>query len=79
MQILAIDTIIHDVCITGDLTTAEQLLTQEIEVDANSHTSYANRSFVMARRLDWDRALDDANKVSTLAPPIMSPLTLVVT
>jgi hypothetical protein len=74
MQILAIDMTIRNACITGDLTTAEQLLTQEIDVDANSCTSYANRSFVMARQLDWDRALHDANKVSTLAPPHGVPL-----
>ncbi|KAG2147811.1 WD40-repeat-containing domain protein [Suillus bovinus] len=74
--ILAIDPTIHNVWITGDLTTAEQLLTQEIDVDANSYTSYANRSFVMARKLDWDH---DSSKASTLAFLIVSPLTLIVT
>lgn len=59
---------IRNACITGDLTTAEQLLTQEIDIDANSHISYANRSFVMARKLDWDRALHDASKSIAIQP-----------
>jgi hypothetical protein len=47
----------------GDLSTAEALFTQEIDTNANNHTPYANRSFVMARKNDWDHALHDANKV----------------
>jgi len=62
VQILAITTA-HDACINGDLSTAEELLTQDINTDANNHTSYAHRSFVMARKRDWDRALQDAIKV----------------
>jgi Flp pilus assembly protein TadD len=49
--------------IKKDFSTAEELLTREIEADANSHDLYANRSFVMARKHDWDRALHDASKV----------------
>jgi hypothetical protein len=45
------------------LSTAEQLLIQEIDTDINNHTSYANRSFVMARKHHWDHALQDAIKV----------------
>ncbi|KIK40125.1 hypothetical protein CY34DRAFT_807490 [Suillus luteus UH-Slu-Lm8-n1] len=60
-KILAI-TIAHDACITGDLSTAEELLTQNIHTDANDHTSYAHRSFVMARKHAWDHALEDAIK-----------------
>jgi tetratricopeptide (TPR) repeat protein len=71
LKILAIDMTIRNACITGDLTTAEQLLTQEIDVDANSCTSYANRSFVMARQLDWDRALHDANKSVSIQPSLL--------
>ena len=41
---------------------AEDLLTQEIDVDRNLN-SYANRSFVRARRGDWDGALRDALRV----------------
>lgn len=68
LKILAIEMTIRNACITGDLTTAEQLLTQEIDIDANSHISYANRSFVMARQLDWDRALHDASKSVAIQP-----------
>jgi tetratricopeptide (TPR) repeat protein len=52
----------RDACLTGDLSTAEELLTQEIHTNANDHTSYAHRSFVMARKHAWDHALDDATK-----------------
>ncbi|KAG2069227.1 WD40 repeat-like protein [Suillus decipiens] len=48
--------------ITGDLTIAEKVLTEEITADAKNFASYANRSFVMARKLEWNRALQDANK-----------------
>lgn len=58
-------------CVTGDLSTAEKLLTQYIHTDANDYTSYADRSFVMARQHDWDHAHDDAIKVSRL---ITAPL-----
>jgi hypothetical protein len=63
VQILAITTA-RDACISGDIPTAEELLTQDIHIDANDHTSYAHRSFVMARKHDWDHALEDAIKVS---------------
>jgi hypothetical protein len=42
---------------------AEELLAQEIHANANDFTSYANRSFVMARKHDLDHALEDAIKV----------------
>ncbi|KAG2359698.1 hypothetical protein BDR07DRAFT_1414458 [Suillus spraguei] len=48
--------------ITGDLSIAEKVLTEEITADAKNFASYANRSFVMARKLEWNRALQDANK-----------------
>jgi hypothetical protein len=63
MQILATTTA-RDACITGDLPTAEVLLSLDIRTDANNYTSYAHRSFVMARRHAWDHALEDAIKVS---------------
>jgi hypothetical protein len=63
VQILAISTAIRNACITGDLTTAEELLTQEIDADGNNYNSYANRSFVAARKSDWDDALQDALRV----------------
>lgn len=63
-HLLAMSTEPRNACITGDLKTAEELLTQEIQGgDVNDHESYANRSFVMARKYDWDHALQDALKV----------------
>ncbi|KAG1787199.1 uncharacterized protein HD556DRAFT_1530619 [Suillus plorans] len=53
----------RDACLTGDLSLAEELLTQEIHANADDFTSYANRSFVMARKHNWDNALEDAIKV----------------
>ncbi|KAG2339171.1 TPR-like protein [Suillus weaverae] len=71
MQILTINTTARDACITGDLATADRLLTQEIDADSNDYNSYANRSFVMARTADWDRALDDAIKSINIEPSLM--------
>jgi len=63
MQILTMNTTVRDACISGDLTTAEDLLTQEIGIHGENYRSYTSRSVVMARKLDWDCALDDATKV----------------
>jgi len=65
VQILAMTTTVRNACISGDLTTAEELLAEEIDADGNNYRSYANRSVVMARKLDWDHALDDATKVTS--------------
>jgi hypothetical protein len=65
MQILFVTTTVHEAFVVGDLSTAEKLLTQEIEAGTDNYISYANRSLVMARKLDWDRALQDAVKVTT--------------
>lgn len=62
-QIFPINTTAYNACIAGDLSTAEQLFTREINTDANNYASYANRSFVMARKCDWDYALQDAIEV----------------
>ncbi|KAG0697842.1 hypothetical protein DFH29DRAFT_1020728, partial [Suillus ampliporus] len=69
-QILSINTITRNACIVGDLSTAERLFTQEINTDANNYTSYANCSFVMARKSHWDNALDDATKSVTIQPSL---------
>ena len=61
-QIISMNTTVRNACISGDFPTAEELLNQENGVGGN-HRSYANRSIVKARKLDWDNALDDANKV----------------
>jgi hypothetical protein len=64
VQILSMKTTVRNACIIGDLPTAEELLIQEIEANGDNHRSYASRSVVMARKLDWDRALHDATKVT---------------
>ncbi|KAG2346897.1 hypothetical protein BDR05DRAFT_756686, partial [Suillus weaverae] len=71
IRILAIDTPVRDACIAGDLSTAEKLLTQEINADANKHASYVNRSFVMARKHHWDHALQDAIKSISIQPSLI--------
>jgi WD40 repeat protein len=71
LQILDMDSITRNACITGDLDAAEELLTQRIEADKNDHNAYANRSFVRARKDNWDGALCDALKVRyTIGHPL---------
>ncbi|KAJ8585522.1 WD40 repeat-like protein [Rhizopogon salebrosus TDB-379] len=70
-KMLAMNTVVRNACIDGDLPTAEELLTQEIDANGNNYHSYANRSVVMARKLDWDRALDDATKSLSIRPSLM--------
>lgn len=60
-------------CTTEVLSTAEIVLTQDIDAGANNYACYANRSFVMARKFDWDCALQDATKVTTVILPKVSP------
>jgi hypothetical protein len=68
-HILTMNTEPRNACITGDLSTAEELLKQEIQASGvNNHQSYANRSFVRARKRDWDRALQDALEVRFIDP-----------
>ncbi|KAG0708659.1 hypothetical protein DFH29DRAFT_427026 [Suillus ampliporus] len=69
-KILPINTSARNACIAGDLSTAEEIFTQEISIDASNYTSYANRSFVMARKRDWDHALDDAIKSLAIQPSL---------
>lgn len=68
-NILTINTTARNACIAGNLSAAEELFTQEIDTAANDYTSYANRSFVMARRYQWDCALQDAIKLRYTDPP----------
>ncbi|KAG1789554.1 uncharacterized protein HD556DRAFT_778316 [Suillus plorans] len=58
-------------CIDGDLSTAEELLTQDINIDENNHTSYAHRSFVMARKHNWDHAVQDAITSISIQPSLI--------
>ncbi|KAG2353083.1 quinon protein alcohol dehydrogenase-like superfamily [Suillus spraguei] len=68
-KILAITTA-RFACISGELSIAEELLTQYINTNSNSHISYSHRSFVMARKHDWDRALQDAIKSINIKPSL---------
>jgi len=69
------NTAVRNACIKGDLPTAQELLSQDIDANGDNYRSYAHRSVVMARRLDWDNALDDATKVRcTLVYARMNPL-----
>jgi hypothetical protein len=42
---------------------AEKVLNLDIDTDENDHAAYANRAFVMARKHNWDQALQDAIQV----------------
>ncbi|KAG1785064.1 uncharacterized protein HD556DRAFT_1460881 [Suillus plorans] len=48
--------------IAGYLATAERILTQEIAADTKNFASYANRSFILSCKLNWDNALRDATR-----------------
>ncbi|KAG0699819.1 hypothetical protein DFH29DRAFT_1081064 [Suillus ampliporus] len=69
-QILAINMTVRNACIARELSTAEKLFRQEIDTDANNYTSYANCSFIMARKHDWENALDDAIKYVMIQPSL---------
>ncbi|KAG0705284.1 hypothetical protein DFH29DRAFT_1077689 [Suillus ampliporus] len=69
--ILSVNATARDACIVGDVSTAEEVFTREIDADANNYTSYANRSFVMAQKHTWDHALDDATKSVTIQPSLI--------
>lgn len=60
-------TTVWDAWIYGDLHTIEDLLTQQINKDGGGDDSYAVRSLVKARQLEWDSALQDAVKVKHFA------------
>jgi tetratricopeptide (TPR) repeat protein len=70
-NILTINTTARDACISGELSIAHKLLTQDIGTDGNDYNSFANRSLVKARNLDWDCALDDALKSISIQPSLM--------
>ncbi|KAJ8591160.1 hypothetical protein M405DRAFT_880653 [Rhizopogon salebrosus TDB-379] len=69
-KIFSMASTIHNAYILGHLPTAEELLTQEINVDRNNHNSYANRSLLMARKGDWDNALHDALMSISIQPSL---------
>ncbi|KAG1745701.1 WD40-repeat-containing domain protein [Suillus lakei] len=70
-DILVINTMVRNACIAGDLHTAEELLTQEINADNTNYNSYANRSVVRARNSQWDYALQDAVESIAIQPSLM--------
>ncbi|OAX35388.1 hypothetical protein K503DRAFT_773522, partial [Rhizopogon vinicolor AM-OR11-026] len=70
-KVLSIDMTVRDACLTGDLYQAEKLLTQRIDADGNDYNSYANRSFVMSRKLEWDHALHDAVRSISIHPSLI--------
>ncbi|OAX35521.1 hypothetical protein K503DRAFT_364265 [Rhizopogon vinicolor AM-OR11-026] len=69
-KIISMNTSVRNAYIIGDLPTAEELLTQEININAHNYNSYANRSLVMARKGDWDNALDDALRSVSIQPSL---------
>ncbi|KAG2345354.1 hypothetical protein BDR05DRAFT_133832 [Suillus weaverae] len=70
-KIVILNPAIRNACISGHLTIAEKLLTEEIHACSNSYNSYANRSFVMARKREWDHALHDAVKSIAIKPSLI--------
>jgi hypothetical protein len=79
-ELLAITKTIRIASITGDLSSAEKVLTQDIIANAQNFASYANRSFLMARKLNWENALQDANKVEMIIHTLVKiSLTLMAT
>ncbi|KAJ8595030.1 hypothetical protein M405DRAFT_871979 [Rhizopogon salebrosus TDB-379] len=69
-KILSMASTVRNAYILGHLPTVEELLTQDINVDGNNHNSYANRSLLMARKGDWDNALDDALMSISIQPSL---------
>ncbi|KAG1804619.1 WD40-repeat-containing domain protein [Suillus variegatus] len=69
-KILTITTSACDALLMGGLSTAEEIVTQEITDNPRDYTSYATRSIVMARKLNWDDALQDANKSLRINPSL---------
>ncbi|KAG2749923.1 hypothetical protein P692DRAFT_201464203 [Suillus brevipes Sb2] len=53
-----------------DWPTAEKALNLDIYTNPNDHIAYANRAFVMARKSNWDRALQDAIKSIRIQPSL---------
>ncbi|KAG1784769.1 uncharacterized protein HD556DRAFT_1314791 [Suillus plorans] len=61
---------VRNACIAGDWPTAEKVLNVDIYTDASDHTAYANRAFVMARKCDWNQALQDAIQSVSIQPSL---------
>ena len=50
------------------LTKYSEKFSQAIELDPSNHVLYSNRSGAYASLKDWQKALDDANKVTEIKP-----------
>ncbi|OAX34763.1 hypothetical protein K503DRAFT_868710 [Rhizopogon vinicolor AM-OR11-026] len=70
LKVLFMTTTARNACIAGDLPTAETMFIQEIRADGNNHNAYANHSFVLARKGDWDNALYDALRSVSIQPSL---------
>ncbi|KAG2067709.1 WD40 repeat-like protein [Suillus decipiens] len=68
---LPMNTTVRNACIAGDLRTAEEILTQDINTDGDNCDSHASRSVIMARNLDWDQALRDAINSVAIQPSLV--------
>ncbi|OAX42739.1 hypothetical protein K503DRAFT_709950 [Rhizopogon vinicolor AM-OR11-026] len=70
-DICTVTTTVLNACIAGDLHIAEELLTEEIDIDTTNYNSYANRSVVRARNGEWDHAVQDAVQSIAIQPSLM--------
>lgn len=50
------------------LTKNSEKFSQAIELDPSNHVLYSNRSGAYASLKDWEKALDDATKVTEIKP-----------
>ena len=50
------------------LTNSSDKFSQAIELDPSNHVLYSNRSGAYASLKDWQKALEDANKVTEIKP-----------
>ncbi|KAG0701870.1 hypothetical protein DFH29DRAFT_539643 [Suillus ampliporus] len=75
-DILAVNTTVRNACITGDLHTAEDLLTQELDADDNNHDSYAIRSVVRARNSQQYLALQDSVMSIVIQPSLFGYISM---
>ncbi|KAG2054937.1 WD40 repeat-like protein [Suillus hirtellus] len=67
-KVLAMNSTVRNACIVEDWRTAEKMLNRDIDADPDDYTAYANRAFVMARKCDWNQALQDAIQSVSIEP-----------
>lgn len=54
--------------LTNGLTHGSNKFTQAIEIEPENHVLYSNRSGAYASKKDFEMALEDANKTTTIKP-----------